>query len=502
MKIRKLIKDIPDLVVKGSKEVEVSGVCSDSRFVSPGNLFIAKKGRTHDGNAYIADAVQAGAAAVVTDIYDPSFKQITQLIHPTSVCIEGLLASRFHHEPSNKLFMVGITGTNGKTTTAAFTRHLLEQTGTPTGLIGTIEYVIGPHRHQASHTTPDACNNHKMLAEMVREHCSAAVLEVTSHALDQGRAAGLLFDVAVYTNLSPEHLDYHATMEDYARAKNRLFRMLGAHTPKEAGLASPRAVVNIDCPWYKTVVEGCQAELLTYGLSADAQLRASDCQLSSSGSRCTISFQDQQTQVEIPQPGRFNIYNALAAIGVGICRGHSLQALVEGIQSFPPVPGRLQRVPNHLGIEVLVDFAHTPDALENALLCVRELKPRRLVNVFGCGGDRDRTKRPEMARISEKLTDYTYVTSDNPRNEEPSAICSEIATGFSSPARYEVVVDRRKAIRKALEDAQKGDVVVIAGRGHESHQLLAHQTLPFSDWHVANELCQTLAQHSSDGGDA
>ncbi len=487
MKIKRLVKDIPDLVIKGSKETEITGICSNSHGVAPGNLFIAKKGLLHDGSRYIPDAINAGAAAVLTDMYDPSFKQIVQLIHPRVAEIEAILAAQFYQEPSQKLFMVGITGTNGKTTTASLVKHLLDRSSISCGLIGTIEYIIGPHRHSASHTTPDVCSNHKMLAEMVRENCQAAVMEVTSHALEQGRVAEIAFDVAIYTQLTPEHLDYHHTMEAYANAKQKLFNTLKTKQDKNS-----LAIINRDCPWHSHMLEGTSARVLTYGLTPEADLYAENLLLLPEGAHFSLRYQGQQVDFFLPLAGRFNVYNALAAIGVCLDKGIPLAVLAQHMATFPPVPGRLEPVPNALGIRIFVDFAHTHDALENTLRCLQELKAGKLITVFGCGGDRDRSKRAKMAQVSERLSDLTVVTSDNPRSEVPEAICAEIASGFSPKARYCIEVDRRAAIAHAIAESCPGDIIVIAGKGHEMQQIFAHRTISFSDRLIAQECCEQL----------
>ncbi len=493
MRIKRLVKDIPLLQVKGSKEVDITGVCSNSQCIAPGNLFIAKKGRQHDGTRFIPEAIAGGAAAVLSDIYDPSLKNIVQLIHPNIEVAEALLATRYYNFPSERLFMVGITGTNGKTTIATLLKHLLDSVDISCGLIGTIEYIIGPHRHHASRTTPDLCANQKMLAEMVREGCEAAVMEVTSHALDQGRVVNIDFDVAIFTNLTPEHLDYHQTMEQYAEAKRLLFCNLYHTSDKKVGLSQPVAIVNYDCPWHTKLLEDCQARVLTYGLSKEADLYAKDIQLSAEGSRFSLEYQGEQALFQIPLAGRFNVYNALAVIATGLCKGIALQTIADSLTRFTSVPGRLEPVPNPLGLKIYVDFAHTDDALENTLSCLQELKKGRLITVFGCGGDRDRGKRPKMAKVSEALSDMTIVTSDNPRSEKPEDICSEITRGFSNNAHFMVELDRREAIQKAIYLAQPDDIILIAGKGHERQQIFAHQTIEFCDVSVARELCEDIA---------
>ncbi len=490
MKLKKLFKDIPFQVFKGSKEVEVTGVCSNSRLVSPGNLFIARKGRTDDGNRYILEAVSAGAAAVVTDIYDPTLKGIVQIIHPDVSSIEGSIAANYYQFPSSELFLVGITGTNGKTTTAFQVKHVLEHLGMPCGLMGTIEHIIGSHRYKASRTTPDVATNHKLLREMVLQGLKGGVMEVTSHALDQGRVDFIEYDVAIFTNLSLDHLDYHQTMENYCIAKKKLFESFSIDKSKKK--FAKTAVVNVDNPWHKQIVEGCFANVITYGITNHADVLATDVHLTPECTHMRIKYLGQSIPCQIPLVGRFNVYNCLAAIAVGLSQGHSLEKLVEIMKTFPYVVGRMERVSNALGLKIYVDFAHSDDALCNVLECLKEVNKGRIITVFGCGGERDQTKRAKMGAVAEKMSDFTIVTSDNPRSEDPAAICKQIQQGFTHAHSHIVEIDRRAAILKAIEMAQPDDLILIAGKGHETQQIFAHKTVEFDDCKVAAQLCESL----------
>jgi UDP-N-acetylmuramoyl-L-alanyl-D-glutamate--2,6-diaminopimelate ligase len=495
MKLKKLLKDIPDLQIKGPKEIEISGICSHSKLVSPGNLFIAKKGRTVEGVKYIPEAIQGGAAAILTDMYDPSIKGVTQVIHHDIASIEGLVAAQFNQFPSDQLFMVAITGTNGKTTTSYMIRHLLERYRGPCGLIGTIEYLIGSHSYQATHTTPDVSRNHRLLREIVNEECESAVMEVTSHGLDQGRVQYIDFDVAIFTNLTPEHLDYHKTMENYGKAKNILFRTLSKENKKKK--FPKAAIINTDDPYAALVSEGCQADIMTYGIDKPADLQATNIQFAQSGTTFILNYQGQQYPCQVPIVGRYNVYNTLATIGCGLTQGFSLEGIIETLKTFDAVPGRLEAVPNNLGLNVYVDFAHTPDALDNVLKCLKEFKKGKIITVFGCGGDRDAIKRPKMAEMVEKFSDLAVVTSDNPRSENPKTIIEQIVQGFKKSDSYIIEVDRREAISKAIEFATKEDIVLIAGRGHEPYQTFAFHTIEFDDRKVAAEICKQLHQVGS-----
>jgi UDP-N-acetylmuramoyl-L-alanyl-D-glutamate--2,6-diaminopimelate ligase len=490
MKLKKLFKDIDVDSIKGSKEVEITGLCGNSKLVAPGNLFIAKKGKTHDGNRYIPEAISAGAVAILTDLYDPTLKHITQVIHPNPALIEGALAAEYYQHPSNQLFLVGITGTNGKTTTAFLVKHLLDQLKQPCGLMGTIENIVGDHHYQATLTTADVVSNNKLLREMVLNGCTSAVMEVTSHALDQGRVANIEYDCAIFTNLTVDHLDYHKTMEAYSRAKNKLFVLLNPAISHKVHPTPKTAIVNADSPWFRQITEGCAAKLLTYAIENPADLKASQIKLTGTGSTFVATYQNQSQLFSIPLVGRFNVYNTLAAIGVGIVKGQSLPALAEIFKSFVAVPGRLEPVKNALGYKIFVDFAHTDDALINVLECLKEFKSGRIITVFGCGGDRDRSKRPKMAEAAEEHSDVCIVTSDNPRSEDPEAIAQEIKVGFKHPSRHLQELDRRKAIAKAVAMATVDDILLIAGKGHEKTQIFAHKTIEFDDRKVAAEECQ------------
>lgn len=492
MKLKKVIKDIAIEDVRGSKEVEISGVCSNSKLVAPGNLFIAKKGNTVDGAVFIPEAISAGAVAVLTDVYDPSLKAITQIIHRDVKSLESKIAAQFHQYPSDQLLMVGITGTNGKTTTAYLVKNLLDHNFGPCGLVGTIEYIIGEHTYQATHTTPDVSTNQKLLKEMLNSGGRSAVMEVTSHALEQGRVENILYDVAIFTNLTPEHLDYHQTMEGYSRAKNRLFRDLKAEKRHKKNFPVA-AVVNCDDPYCQKVLEGCKEQVITFGLNdARADLFASGVKLTSLGTEFLLRYHGKTYQIAVPLIGRYNVYNCIAAIGCGLSQGFSMESISEALHKTPPVPARLERVVNDLGLKIYVDFAHTPDALENVLKCLNEFKEGKIIVVFGCGGNRDRLKRPLMAKVCEQYSDICILTNDNPRNEDPGSIVAEIAKGFTSSFSYLIELDRRSAIEKAIEVATPKDIVLIAGKGHETQQIFAHHTIPFDDRAVAMEGCQKL----------
>lgn len=477
MRLKKLIDGLDIKVVKGSKDIEIAGLSSNSKQVGHGFLYIAKQGESHDGNQYVPDAILAGAVAILSDLYNPFLDTVTQLITKDTKAIESVLAARFYDNPHEKLFLVGVTGTSGKTTTSYLIKHLLGESG----LIGTIECIIKDHRIKSDLTTPDCITCYKLLKEMVSEKLPSAVMEVSSHALAQGRVQGILYDVALFTNLTREHLDYHETMEAYAKEKAKLFSKL-----KKGGVG----IINLDDPWSGHMQ--CDHPMITYGIENEADFRATDITMTLSGSRFTLHYQGEKEEVKIPLIGRFNIYNALAAIAVAHVKGMDRSEIKRRLATFQPVPGRLQLASSKEGAYVFVDFAHKTDALKNVLLALQEVKKGRLFTIFGCGGNRDREKRPDMAKVAEEYSDFVIVTSDNPRNEDPEEIIREIQKGFSEK-NYIIEIDRKKAIEKGLSLLQKGDILLIAGKGNETTQIFANRTIFFDDVRVAEELANTLS---------
>lgn len=456
VKLKALLKGL-DVTVKGSKETSVTGISSDSRTLAPGNLFIAKRGASHDGTQFIDQAKRAGAAVVVTDIYDP-FLQVVQLIHPKPETIEAKLAARYYENPSEELAVVGITGTKGKTTTSYLVKHFLDLGNKPCGLIGTVETIVGDHRHFSTLTTHDAISNQKLLKEMLLKKCEAAVLEVSSHGLVQKRVDEIHFDLAVFTNLYPDHLDYHKTMEEYAAAKKQLF------------LKAEKSIFNADSPWSSFMGEG-----FTYGIEK-GDLCPERIEYASTGTTIYLNGFEFRS----PLIGKFNVYNLLAAVSVGLEMGLKMEQMRDALPSFIGAPGRMERIGN-----VFIDFAHTGEALENVLQTLKEIAQGKVIVVFGCGGNRDPQRRTAMAKAAEKWADVSIITSDNPRNEDPEEITRQILSGFKTFPLVEL--DRKKAIERAIAMADKDDLVLIAGKGHEKVQIFASQTISFDDLLVARE---------------
>lgn len=488
MKLKKLIQGLPLTEIKGSKEIEISGICSDSRRTAPGNLFIAKRGSSLDGNAFIPQAIDSGAVAVLTDQYNPFLGKITQLIHPQVHELEAELSDRFYEHPSGSLFVFGVTGTKGKTTTTYLVKHLLDAMNKKCGLIGTVETIFGEKRSFSTLTTHDVVQNHKLLREMIEEGCSAVALEVSSHGLMQGRVDHIDFDGALFTNLMPDHLDYHKTMDEYALAKQKLFGALN-----QSKKLSRCAIANADDPRESLLLDGCNTKKLLFGLSEKADVRAENIVFSPDGTHFSLRYQEQEYPFFTTLIGRFNVYNVLGAISLGIHLGYSFESMAKAISTFQTVPGRLERVINTRGMQIFVDYAHMGEALDNVLQTLREIAKGKIITVFGAGGNRDPGRRTGLAKAAEKGSDISIVTSDNPRQEDPVEIGRQILSGFSNTKNVHVELDRKKAIELAISMATPRDIVLIAGKGHERVQIFANHSVPFDDRLVA---LQALAKGS------
>jgi UDP-N-acetylmuramoyl-L-alanyl-D-glutamate--2,6-diaminopimelate ligase len=479
-----------------SSGVEIAGLAYDSRAVAPGALFFCVPGFRSDGHDFAARAVAEGAVALVVE--RPLGLGVPEVLVPSVRAAMGPVASRFHGNPSASLKVVGITGTNGKTTTAFLARALLRAAGEQTGLLGTVTSIVGGQERPVQRTTPEAIDLQADLRAMLDGGDRACAIEVSSHALELGRAGGVRFAAAVFTNLTQDHLDFHPTMEDYFLAKRVLF-LPGEGPPPGV------SVINVGDPYGRRLageIEGA----LTFAVDAPADYRATDLRCDATGCRFALHTPAGEREVALPMPGRFNVANALGALAAVHALGFDLDTLLVALQRGVGVPGRFEPVDAGQDFAVLVDYAHTPDSLENVLRAAREIaRGRRVISVFGAGGDRDRGKRPLMGEISARLADVTLVTSDNPRSEEPAGIVAEIVAGIPpaalSDGSVHVEVDRRAAIERALSLAMPDDVVVIAGKGHEQGQEFADgRKEPFDDVTVARELLIAGAGAPTVGG--
>lgn len=470
---------VPAATGTPAARVEITALAYDDRGVRPGTLFFCVPGFTRDGHDFAPAAVRRGAAALI--VQRPLGLGVPEIVVDDVRAAMAPAAAALHGDPTAAMDLVGITGTNGKTTTAYLVRALLTAAGRPTGLLGTVKSIVGGAETPAVRTTPEAIDLQATFAAMRAAGDVACVMEVSSHALQLRRADAIHWDVAVFTNLTQDHLDFHPTMEDYFLAKRRLF---------VAG--EPAAcVVNVDDAYGRRLA----AELpnaVTYGIdAADAALRATDVRFDLRGS----SFRVGELSCTLPLPGRFNVLNALAAIGAARALGVDDATIAAALPTAARAPGRFEPIDEGQPFAVLVDYAHTPDSLENVLAAARPLTDGRVISVFGCGGDRDRGKRPRMGEISARLADLTFVTSDNPRSEEPAAIIDEILAGVDDRARVVAIEDRRAAIEAAVAAAEPGDVVVIAGKGHEQGQEFADgRTVPFDDATVAREALRSTQE--------
>ncbi|MDL5050714.1 UDP-N-acetylmuramoyl-L-alanyl-D-glutamate--2,6-diaminopimelate ligase [Oscillatoria amoena NRMC-F 0135] len=484
MVLSELIRHVTVDEIMGNTQVDVTGLTHDSRQVMPGNVFVAIPGLKHDGAEYARSAQERGAVAVVAETLTGGHQACVSIRVPHARRAMGQMARAFHGFPDRALKVVGITGTNGKTTTAFLIRHLLGAVGFKTGLLGTVVYDDGDKEIPASRTTPESIEVCGLMARMVGNGCRACVMEVSSHALEQGRVEGLAFDVAVFTNLTQDHLDYHKTFDAYFDAKSLLFSGLNGAEKKSV------ALINVDDPWAERLIGRVHpsAQTVTYGFGAEAGLRAELVELGSSRTRYILHNQGRAHEVTLPLAGRHNVYNSLAAVGTALALGIDPVTVISALAALPAVPGRLERVDAGMPFDLFVDYAHTDDALKNVLSTLRETTRGRIITVFGCGGNRDAKKRPLMGAVAAEWSDHTIVTSDNPRREEPASIIAAVVEGFGAKKNFETIEDRREAIARALEIARPGDTVLLAGKGHETYQEFADEVVPFDDREVVREL--------------
>jgi UDP-N-acetylmuramoyl-L-alanyl-D-glutamate--2,6-diaminopimelate ligase len=490
MKLDFLVKGLSILEQRGRGDIEVSGLTNDSRAVQEGYLFVAVKGYHQDGHRYLAHAVDKGAYALVVEQAVKEFRDITVIRVPdTRIALPGL-AARFYGYPAKGIRLIGITGTNGKTTTSYLLESIWREAGIRVGLIGTISYRYNGNSCEAPLTTPDSPELMRIIREMRAAGIADIILEVSSHSLDQGRTTGFHWSRALFTNFSRDHLDYHATMDEYFQAKSRLFTSLGGNQGEEGA----KAVINMDDPRGRELARMTTVPVVSYGIGDDCMVRAVDIDSALEGLRFTLVTPLGSTPITSPLLGRINVYNILGAAATAYSLDLEPAAIARGIGGLAYVPGRLQPVKNSRGLSVFVDYAHSPDALDKALQTLKPLATGRLITVFGCGGDRDRGKRPEMGKVAGEVSDLVMLTSDNPRKEDPSEIINEIEPGLretrlrriesntpSNERGYRIVLDRRKAIREAINVATEKDIVLIAGKGHEKYQIIGSTKISFDD---------------------
>ena len=487
-----LFSEIDIIETRGNLASDISGISYDSRKVQPGYVFVCVEGYKTDGHAYVKAAVDKGAAAIVAqkDVEVPEGIPLI-LVRDTRKAL-ALMGAAFAGCPARKLNMVGVTGTNGKTTTAFLIEEIFKEAGYKTGLIGTIMNKIGDKVLPVTNTTPESLDLQLLLKEMADSAVSHVVMEVSSHALELDRVAGVEFDTAVFTNITQDHLDFHQTMENYLEAKKKLFSNLH----RDSGKGGKRhGIVNIDDPRAKDILEAASGQIVTYGIEHDCDIRACHISLQADGVTFDVLTPAGEITLALHLTGLFNVYNTLASVAVGFVHGIDLTDIKTALESVKGVPGRLEKVDEGQPFTVFVDYAHTPDGLENIIEAARGFTKGRIITLFGCGGDRDRTKRPIMGEIAARLSDYAVLTSDNPRTEDPLMILSEVGIGVrraADPSKYSVIPDRREAIKYAIGMAQPGDVVLIAGKGHETYQLVQDKVLHFDDREVARELLRTL----------
>ena len=481
----------------GNPHVKITSIEHDSRKAYAGTLFVCFPGEHFDGHNFIPQAVDQGAVAILTtrtDIENLNLPDnISVLIVPDMLKDLAIIVPYFYDYPAQKMRVIGITGTNGKTTTTYMIRSILINAGYHVGLIGTIQIMIDNEIFSIHNTTPNVIDLQHILCQMHSKHMDYIVMEVSSHALAENRVSGIEFDTAIFTNLTQDHLDFHGTMENYLNAKCKLFDNVSRKGQK----TNKTAVINADDPAAETIFKHTLCKKLTYGVDSDADLKACDVQIKADSTKFKIKTETNEMLLNLHVTGIFNVYNVLAAIGAALAENIDPTLICRTLEHFKSVPGRFERIYAAVPFTVIVDYAHTPDGVENVLKTARQIAENRVVTVFGCGGDRDKTKRPIMGRIAAELSDIVIATSDNPRTEDPLEILKDIEVGIKekiSNKPYECIVDRHDAIVHAIKLAQTGDIILILGKGHEDYQILGDRTIHFDDREVAHE---AIAQFSN-----
>jgi UDP-N-acetylmuramoyl-L-alanyl-D-glutamate--2,6-diaminopimelate ligase len=493
VKLSELTGFLEEKTVEGNADVEITGVSTDSRTIQPGHLFVAVSGTAADGHQFMGEALKRGAVALAGETMAPRAGEQAHVQVPDGRLAAAFLAEAFYGNPSRELDVVGITGTNGKSSTLYLIRSILGAAGLPSSAVGTIAYSIGDTAMPAVNTTPGPVELSSALRQAVDAGHKHFVMEVSSHALHQRRVEAVRFKVAVYTNLSLDHLDYHESLDEYFSAKKHLFELLSK------GDAGTTAVINIDDERGEEIAEATAADIITFGLSNRADICAANIKTSVSRTSFDVTTPEGNFSTTLKLLGRHSVYNALAAAGACLGLGIDLSTIKRGLEKLVIVPGRFERIREGQALEVIVDYAHTPEALRSLLESARSICKGKLILVFGAGGDRDRSKRPEMGTLASDLADFAVVTSDNPRSEDPYRIALDIEIGFQRKGKergqhYLVIVDRREAIEEALNAAEVGDIVIIAGKGHETYQIFKDGTIQFDDREVVRDWLQSMSK--------
>jgi UDP-N-acetylmuramoyl-L-alanyl-D-glutamate--2,6-diaminopimelate ligase len=485
MKLSDLFKDVPNCQFNGDGKTEILGLTYSSKLVKPGFLFAAMPGEKRDGFEFIEEAQKNGAEAVLSDRPKPQKWTSAWVRTPDVREALALAAANFYGHPSMGLKVIGITGTKGKTTLTYLLESILRKAGFQPGVIGTINYRWPKSVQAAPRTTPEAPDLQGMISEMLKHDVTHCLIEVSSHALDLKRVWGVHFDIAVFTNLSPEHLDYHASMEDYFEAKKKLFFL---------NAKKRTAVVNLDDPWGDRLMAELPLTTISFGLEPAAIVRAEQFRFAETGIKAEVDYPGGQIEICSALIGKHNLYNILAAVATGLALNIPGPIIKDGIAALKAVPGRLEKIENTLGLHIYIDYAHTDQAMRSLLEAIRSLNPQRILLVFGAGGDRDRTKRPRMGEVAAALADLSFITSDNPRSEDPKAIIADIEQGFAGKGakNYKIIPDRKEAIVQALATARKGDYVLVAGKGHEDYQIFKDGIIHFDDTEVVRSILGTL----------
>jgi UDP-N-acetylmuramoyl-L-alanyl-D-glutamate--2,6-diaminopimelate ligase len=480
MKLNQLLKNVEVVAVKGNTLLEIDSISSDSKQLKNNGLFFAIKGYKANGIDFVDEAIERGAVCVVSEDDFITYKNVCKIIVKDARKSCAIISNNFYDNPSQKVHVTGITGTNGKTTILYLAEQILQYSGKKCGKIGTISYDIGERKIPAENTTPSSITLQMFLNEMTKLGFSHCVMEVSSHSLHQHRVNGIRYKCAIFTNLTGEHLDYHKDMDGYFKAKKMLFEGLSEDAC---------AITNMDDGYGRRLREETKARLLSYGINNEADIMAFDIKSSTRGSQFKVKTPQGEIALRTPLIGGYNISNILACVAFAVSQAIDFKYVQEAVAHFKGAPGRLQRIEHECNFSVFVDYAHTDDALRNVLSALKNIAKAKIIVVFGCGGDRDKTKRPRMAHVAAELADFVVVTSDNPRSEDPEIIIDETVKGFPAGFKnYKRSIDREKAIRIALDMASDDDIVLIAGKGHEKYQIFKDQTIDFDDCKVCEDI--------------